>query len=236
MDFLRQRDLFDAENFNRPIHVIGAGATGSYIALMAAKTTGSSQITVWDFDKVESHNLPNQLYGPSDVGKLKTEALEKIIFDLTGVKIQQAGKCDKNSSLEGIVFLAVDSMEARKEIFDGAIKYNVMIPLMVEMRLGIEVGVIYSVDPTNPLDIAKWGKEWYPDKEAVESPCTNRMISTTVTSVAGLCVHRMINWNKKRKIYPKMVIDLSSDGFYASQWDGVEEEEKEATSLVTADN
>ena len=49
------------KKFNTPIHIIGCGATGSWVALMLAKM-GISNITCWDFDKVEEHNLPNQFF------------------------------------------------------------------------------------------------------------------------------------------------------------------------------
>ena len=37
MEFLRQLQLFNPEEFDTPVHVIGAGATGSWLTLILAK-------------------------------------------------------------------------------------------------------------------------------------------------------------------------------------------------------
>ena len=210
----------DGTKFDHPIHIIGVGATGSYIALLTAKTTGSSKITIWDFDKVEGHNLPNQLYGPEHIGMEKTEACFSVIKEQTGVEVEMEGKCtpDAVNQLNGVVFLAVDSMETRKEIWDNCIKLNPLVVRMIEMRLGIEMGVVHIVDPNSVEDVKGWEKEWYPDSEAEQSPCTNRMISTTVATMAGLSVHHLINIYKDREIPPRLLVDMSSFSFEAFEW------------------
>ena len=219
MNFVRQLDLFNPDKFSHPMHVIGAGAIGSYIALNLAKLTGSPEITVWDHDEVEEHNLPNQLFGPEDVGKPKVEALEQLVNRLTGIRINaEHRRCTGDCILRGVVFLAVDSMDTRKEIFEGAIKANPNVQLMVEVRLGIEFGLIYAIDPNNMGHLKRWEADYYPDSNGQESPCTNRMICTTVTTIAGLATHRMITWNRGNRPTSKMIVDLSSDSFEAERW------------------
>lgn len=74
IDFERQHAFLDPANFNQKnyrIDIIGAGATGSYVAFQLAKM-GIQGMHIWDADVVKSHNLPNQLYGLADVGKPKT--------------------------------------------------------------------------------------------------------------------------------------------------------------------
>ena len=70
IDVSRHRELFNPENFNTPIHIIGVGATGSWLALGLAKL-GLSNITVWDFDSIEEHNIANQAYNVGSVGQKK---------------------------------------------------------------------------------------------------------------------------------------------------------------------
>ena len=56
--FLRQLDIADPCQFkDKPITVIGAGGIGAATVVALAKT-GFENITVYDFDKVEEHNLP----------------------------------------------------------------------------------------------------------------------------------------------------------------------------------
>lgn len=60
-DFSRQVNIFKPEEFKTPIQIIGAGATGSWVALSLAKM-GIENMTIYDFDEVGMHNLPNQCF------------------------------------------------------------------------------------------------------------------------------------------------------------------------------
>ena len=78
MDFTRQNRILNPDECYSNIHIIGAGSTGSFIALNLAKM-GMKNIIVYDFDKVEEPNIPNQFYRIKDVGKYKVTALKQII-------------------------------------------------------------------------------------------------------------------------------------------------------------
>ncbi len=85
MNFHRQLDVLDVPRLARtPITVIGAGAVGSFTVLALAKC-GAECITVYDDDTVESHNLPNQWYRLTDLGRPKVEALRELVREMTGV-------------------------------------------------------------------------------------------------------------------------------------------------------
>ena len=45
------------------------------------------------------------------------------------------------------MYICTDTMSSRKEIWDNVIKHNVKIPLMIESRLGAEIGKIYTINP-----------------------------------------------------------------------------------------
>ena len=60
-DFSRQINVLDPSEFKTPIHIIGAGATGSWVAFSLAKM-GITNINVYDFDEGGMHNLPNQMF------------------------------------------------------------------------------------------------------------------------------------------------------------------------------
>ena len=70
--FQRQLDIVAPEQLAFPIVVIGAGAVGSATVVTLAKM-GCSDITVWDDDLLEEHNIPNQLCKPAMVGRPKVE-------------------------------------------------------------------------------------------------------------------------------------------------------------------
>ena len=69
--FLRQLDIADPSRFkDKPITVVGAGGIGAATVVALAKT-GFENITVYDFDKIEDHNFPNQLL-PMWIGEQDT--------------------------------------------------------------------------------------------------------------------------------------------------------------------
>ena len=84
--FMRQLDIISPEKLSFPITVIGAGAIGSAAVVSLAKM-GCSSIAVWDDDRLEEMNVPNQLCKPALVGQLKVDALAELVFELTGVRL-----------------------------------------------------------------------------------------------------------------------------------------------------
>ena len=72
--FLRQLDILPPEKLQFPIVVIGAGAIGSAAVVTLAKM-GCGNMTIWDHDMLEEHNVSNQLCHLDAIGKPKAEAL-----------------------------------------------------------------------------------------------------------------------------------------------------------------
>ena len=77
MDYRKQINLIDAEEVNVPINVIGCGALGSWLVLFLLKM-GFKNITVYDFDNIEEHNIPNQCFSESQVGMAKVDAMDSL--------------------------------------------------------------------------------------------------------------------------------------------------------------
>ena len=87
--FIRQKDLVNYKIFNVPITVIGVGGIGSFTVLTLAKM-GFRNITIYDHDRVEQHNLPNQFYRIKDLKKYKVDALADLVYEFEGLKILEA--------------------------------------------------------------------------------------------------------------------------------------------------
>lgn len=214
-DYWRQLDMFDPQTFTKPVHIIGVGATGSWIAFILAKM-GVRNITAWDFDIVEIHNLPNQIYGLQEVGLLKVEALKKIVERDCGIEIKaKAEKVDGTQKLEGIVYICTDTMSSRKEIWLNSLKYQLEVNLVVETRLGAELGTIYCVRPLDPTDVREYENTLYGDSEAEESPCSYRAIPTVVSAIAGLASHKLVKFAADSDLHP--VIRLHENESHSSQ-------------------
>ena len=175
MDFWRQSGIVNQDDLNMyPYTLIGAGGIGSPTALMLTKL-GVAELKVYDFDTVEAHNLPNQLYRFRDVGRLKVEALREILRDFSGTDITaMPTKFPLPSRPSGIVISALDSMEARSEVWYQAIKGNMDVPWYIDARMGATKGRFLIVNPSDPRDIAIYEASLYTDEEAEEEPCSAR--------------------------------------------------------------
>src|SRR3954464_3016441 len=73
------------------VTLCGAGAVGSNLADNLARQ-GVAHVRAIDHDRVEEHNVSTQLYGESDVGAWKVEALRNHLFRATGVEIEAIRK------------------------------------------------------------------------------------------------------------------------------------------------
>ena len=185
MDFSRQTDLVDIEALEMPITLIGCGGIGSFTALALAKM-GCVHLTVYDDDLVEGQNIPNQLFRLGDVGQLKVERLADIIKSFTGTGIDARPERVASQRLQGIVVSGVDSMEARRLIWDRSIRFKAGVAAYIDARMGAEVSRIYTVRPADPDHVRFYERTLYSDDEALQIPCTAQAIVYTNFGVASL--------------------------------------------------
>lgn len=228
MDYSRQRDLFNPETFEYPVTLIGAGATGSWIALILAKL-GIKNITVYDFDKVEEHNLPNQLYfldgngseHLTDIGILKVDALQGIIRNATGTEITtKPTRVNGEQRLSGIVFMLTDTMKSRKEIYEKAVRLKPGVQLLIETRMGLSDGRIYTVKPCDLKQLTAYEKTFYGDDVAPVSACgASQSVITTAMSIASMAVRQMINWHNGVPINNELLFDFENNAVYPTVWE-----------------
>jgi hypothetical protein len=179
--FARQRDLLPPEKLAAlKVTIIGAGAVGSFTCLTLAKM-GVTDITVFDGDTIEEHNLPNQWYKPTHVGWNKTDALRDIIVEFTGVELRAHSHHYTHEPLTGIVICAVDTMDTRLLLWREVKKFKP--DLYIDARMGVEVGKILVVNPADPASYRRYEEDLYPSSEALHAPCTAK---ATVYCAAGL--------------------------------------------------
>jgi molybdopterin/thiamine biosynthesis adenylyltransferase len=73
------------------ITLCGAGALGSHLADNLVRQ-GFGPLRVIDRDRVEEHNVSTQLYGESEVGAWKVEALRNRLFRAASVEVEAVNK------------------------------------------------------------------------------------------------------------------------------------------------
>ena len=215
MDFWRQQDIVTPNDLERfMVTVIGAGGIGSPTALALAKM-GVEKITIYDDDIVEKHNLPNQMYRISDLGKLKVDGTKDICSDFAGITINTIGEKFEKQIVNGIVISGVDSMKSR-DIIWKRMKFNPSINLYIDARMGAEVCKICTMNPCDPHDVKWYEKTLFPDDKASEEPCTAKSIIYNTFSIAGL-VSSQIKKFVKGQPYPREIIfDLKTLTFISN--------------------
>lgn len=194
--------MFEPSIFEKRIDVIGCGAVGSRVMLSLAKL-GITRLRAFDFDKVESHNIPNQAFGLDDIGEFKVLALQQLIKRVTGTEIEVHNvEVDGSQELGPIVYLLTDSMASRKEIFNAALRNKLKVELVCEARMGTDMCRSYCFDPRDPVEVKGWESTLYGDEEVIEegSACgTTISVGPTAEILSGMVVWQMMRWVKEGK-------------------------------------
>jgi hypothetical protein len=195
VSFLRHNAFFAPEDSsNVYFNIIGVGATGSWAGLLAAKM-GWTNFRIWDLDIVESHNCPNQIYGLHQVGLKKVDAFEQSLKAFNPNVVVEKYDCFFESKLhqhllEDAVFVAVDTLSARKDII-SSIKNNYSIDIVFETSMGFEHANLNTFTPSDVQYIDSYLSLLKEDHELPESACNARIITTLTNIVASTLVHTL---------------------------------------------
>jgi molybdopterin/thiamine biosynthesis adenylyltransferase len=218
VSFLRHGAFFGPEDAsNKTFCIIGAGATGSFAALFAAKM-GWHKFQIWDLDLVESHNLPNQTYNVSHIGMKKVDALEKVLLDFNPmVQVEKndyffdSNNQEHVASLEDCVFIAVDSLDTRKSIY-SSLHFHPFVDIIFETRMGFthaEMNITSTTDVNKINQITEMLKR---DSEVEESACNERIITTLTAIVSSTLVHKLCQYASFERTQLKTTASSSLEG------------------------
>ena len=180
MDTTRQKDILDKDRCSIPISIIGVGGIGSPVCLCLAKM-GFDNITVYDFDTVESHNIPNQFHIPNNIGKLKVDSMKELTNQLTGCRIIPINNriTQDSNQLKGIVICAIDNMPERKIILEKS-EYA---QLFIDARMSAEKYSITTIQPRLSKHIDFFNEGFYTKGD--QEPCTAKSIMYCPMAIAG---------------------------------------------------
>jgi molybdopterin/thiamine biosynthesis adenylyltransferase len=210
MDYWRQAGIVSHDDLNRmPVTVIGAGGIGSPTTIALAKM-GVEDITIYDPDVIEEHNLPNQMYRLSDVGSPKVIALKDLVENYSGTSVETKQEEFSDQDVQGLVVSGVDSMDARKQIWEEAIKWNPNVSMYIEGRMGAELARIQSVDPCDPDQVKWYESTLYSSADAEQAPCTERAIIYNVFMIASLIASQAKKFLNNQDIKKQIIFDLAT--------------------------
>jgi molybdopterin/thiamine biosynthesis adenylyltransferase len=209
VDFLRQIDLIRPEALEIPVHLVGCGGIGSFAALALGKL-GCSRLNLYDDDRVEEHNVPNQLFRIADVGRPKVEALAEILESFTGIRPRPYQRRLEGERLQGMVISGVDSMVSRKNLWQKTVRHRAGIPLFLDGRLGAEVCRLYAIRPADPDDVRFYERSLYDDSQAAPLPCTAGAIIYTGFAIASLVADQVKKFATGEAVPREILCDLKT--------------------------
>ncbi len=190
---MRQQDIAPLEKLSQtPVCVIGSGGIGSNCCFQGAKL--GLKLTVYDGDDVSPENINNQIFSVNQIGMKKVEAVRNLCREHAGMEIQAVPEFVRGGEpVSGIVIEALDSMKARREVWQKVILPRApLIRTYFSARMGAESGMLVRVDPSQSRDRIWYEmNELYSDDEAVPLPCTGRATSYCANLIAALAIHQV---------------------------------------------
>lgn len=142
--FSRFSEIVPPEAQSKEIHIVGAGGIGSWLTLSLAKS-GYRNLTVYDFDHIETPNVGVQLYGPHHRGLPKVWALRSIVESLTGTRIHPViARVPDGAEIPPTadkVCLVTDSLASRRGVVDH-LRQQGRTGTVLDIRTGARSGTI----------------------------------------------------------------------------------------------
>ena len=217
MDLSKSFEFFRPDMCKSRIHIIGCGSVGSTVAELLARF-GLTEISLYDFDHVEPHNIVNQMFTQDDLYKLKTEAVADMICRINPeakdhLKLYNEGYTGQK--LNGYVFLCVDNIDLRRQIATEN-KYNTFIKAMFDFRTRLTDAQHYAANWNDAkAKEAFIGSMDFSHEEAMEatpmSACRVTLsVAPTVRMICNVGVTNFINFVKENVIHKMILVDAFS--------------------------
>lgn len=212
-DFGDQTAFFDPSMNGHTVTIIGCGGIGAS-TLPTLVTMGFQSFVLWDPDVVEPRNMASQLaFAPEHLFLSKVEVMEQILQAYGAddvVTNDRLFTTDDAPDLTGIVISAVDSMAARRTIFD-AVSYNPEVSLFVDGRIGGELWQMFMFSPLDP-ELLAWYEEFYlfDDDQAAPLPCTERAVVYPAVALGAVMASQLARFSRGEDVPRKVQQHMGS--------------------------
>lgn len=214
MDLSKTYEFFNPNDIGCRVNIIGCGSIGSTLAENLVRF-GITNIALFDFDVVEPHNIANQMFQYSDIGKPKVRAVAENLMNINPSCAKDLSIFDKgykNQNLSGYVFLCVDSIELRQKIVK-ANKYNNCIRAMFDFRTRLTDAQHYAANWGKSSDIKNFLASMdFTHEEALESTpvsaCNVTLsVAPTIRMIVAAGVANFINFVIGKELKNVILID-----------------------------
>lgn len=180
------------------IVIVGVGGIGSNLAWQLHKTS-PMRMELIDPDEVEPHNLSGQFYSLQDIGHSKvSRTLDKLqdydcntYIVVTPARFENSHIYTRNTA----IFLGLDNMEARKEVFEVFKNTSFINPVIfIDGRCSADEFHVYAVPSNDPDKIRRYEEELFTDDEADATICSFKQTAYIASMTASTMVHLYVNW------------------------------------------
>lgn len=182
MEYIRNEILRESSHKQLKIAVLGVGATGSHIVMELIKL-GFTDISIVDTGLVKEHNITNQVYPLTLIGKNKAEALKIITHSRYESNLQDY---DEDRTYD-IVFNCVDEYKSRQHFRDTA-QWN---RLFIETAFDVYSSDLFMMTSKPLLSSIPTGQG---NTSEVTSACGSRLsVSASIQGFIGFVIWGLIN-------------------------------------------
>ena len=197
--YKRQSGLIDPSLLGKTtVAIVGLGGLGSFATVALAKM-GVGAFHLYDGDRVERHNIPNQMFFLNDLGIAKVTAIAEIAKAFGGGTYHCFEQVVTKDTIffPRIILSCVDSMRSRKEVYEAAVMSHCRI--LIDTRSGGEMlrFIICPLEEKGGREA--YEKTLYDDSKALELPCTERAIIYT-GFIAGAVISALVKKEVKEEI------------------------------------
>lgn len=198
------------------IILAGVGGIGSYIGFLLARMK-PARLIIFDNDIVEAVNMSGQLYGRSDIGHPKVDALADMIANYADYHstVAMNGLYNENSAVEDIMICGFDNMAARKLVFKKWHAHVMSKPeeergkcLLIDGRLAAEELQVLAIQGNDTRAMKQYQRDWlFSDKIADATVCSYKQTTFMANMIASLMVNIFVNFvaNECNPIMPRDV-------------------------------
>lgn len=198
MDLSKSYEFFQPSMCDGRIHIIGCGSVGSTVAELLVRY-GLTNITLYDFDHVEAHNIANQMFDSTDIGKEKVTAVADHLIAINPElrdTLRIADKGYTNQKLSGYVFLCVDNIDLRRKIAEEN-RNNVFIKAMFDFRTRLTDAQHYAADWSDEKHKEAFinSMQFSHEEASKETPMSACHVTLSVAATVRLiCTYGVVNF------------------------------------------
>jgi len=196
--FLRNKDLIKQELLS-DVTIIGAGGIGSFV-IQSLAMMGWKEMTVWDSDIMENHNISSTCYPIQNIGVAKVSAgraLHEMYAEEGQMYMGMQRHYSPDIKASPRIIICTDNMESRRMAFQEWYKLRDK-DFFIDARMGattVELvtessrhGLPNEIEDTNYLS-----KRWQPTHTVPEAPCSMKHSVFATQHIASLVTAQIHN-------------------------------------------